>query len=112
MASLPVSPLAPSAFPELPALSGCRFAAVEANIRYKGRTDLLLGTFVEGTKVAGVLTRNQMPGAPVDWCRAQLPKGSARGLVVNAGNANVFTGAQGRKACEETAKAAAALLGC
>ena len=112
MASLPVSPLAPSAFPELPALSGCRFAAVEANIRYKGRTDLLLGTFVEGTQVAGVLTRNQMPGAPVDWCRAQLPKGSARGLVVNAGNANVFTGAHGRKACEETAKAAAALLGC
>ena len=67
MASLPVSPLAPSAFPELPALSGCRFAAVEANIRYKGRTDLLLGTFIEGTQVAGVLTRNQMPGAPVDW---------------------------------------------
>jgi glutamate N-acetyltransferase/amino-acid N-acetyltransferase len=96
----------------MPALAGCRFGAVEANIRYKGRTDLLLGAFVEGTQVAGVLTRNQMPGAPVDWCRAQLPKGLARGLVVNAGNANVFTGAHGKLACEETAKAAAGILGC
>uniref|UniRef100_UPI00262CAEBD bifunctional glutamate N-acetyltransferase/amino-acid acetyltransferase ArgJ n=1 Tax=Acidocella sp. TaxID=50710 RepID=UPI00262CAEBD len=35
----------------------------------------------------------------------------ARGLVVNAGNANVFTGAAGVKAVTETAEAAAATLG-
>lgn len=112
MAPLPVSPLAPAGLPELPPVAGCRFAAVEAGVRYKGRRDVLLAEFAPGTTVAGVLTRNQMPGAPVDWCRAQLPAGRARGLVVNAGNANVFTGAKGRTACVETAAAAADLLGC
>lgn len=112
MAPLPVSPLAPAALPALPPVAGCRFAAVEAGVRYKGRRDVLLAEFAPGTAVAGVLTRNQMPGAPVDWCRAQLPAGLARGLVVNAGNANVFTGAAGHTACTETAAAAARLLGC
>lgn len=112
MAPLPVSPLAPAALPELPPVAGCRFAAVEAGVRYKGRRDVLLAEFAPGTTVAGVLTRNQMPGAPIDWCRAHLPAGRARGLVVNAGNANVFTGAKGRTACVETAAAAAGILGC
>ncbi|NQW09084.1 MAG: bifunctional glutamate N-acetyltransferase/amino-acid acetyltransferase ArgJ [Alphaproteobacteria bacterium] len=96
----------------MPAIPGCRLAAVEANVRYRGRRDVLLAAFAPGTTVAGVFTRNRMPGAPVDWCRRHLSAGSARGLVVNAGNANVFTGRHGDLACTETAKAAAALLGC
>jgi glutamate N-acetyltransferase/amino-acid N-acetyltransferase len=47
----------------------------------------------------------------VTYCREVLPGGLARGLVVNAGNANVFTGAAGARAAEETAHAAAATLG-
>jgi len=112
VAPLPVSPLAPDSLPDMPPVAGCRFAAVEAGVRYKGRRDVLLAEFAPGTTVAGVLTRNQMPGAPIDWCRAHLPAGRARGLVVNAGNANVFTGAKGRTACSETAAAAARMLDC
>ena len=48
----------------------------------------------------------------MDWCRAALAGGTARALVVNAGNANVFTGQAGRDATQATAEAAAALLGC
>jgi glutamate N-acetyltransferase/amino-acid N-acetyltransferase len=93
-------------------LSGVTLAATAAGIRYKGRTDLVLVGLAPGTSVAGVFTRNRCPGAPVDWCRAALAGGQARGLVVNAGNANVFTGAAGRQACLATAAAAAALIGC
>jgi glutamate N-acetyltransferase/amino-acid N-acetyltransferase len=89
-----------------------RLAAAAAGIRYQDRTDLVLVELAPGTQVAGVFTRNRCPGAPVDWCRAALTGGSARGLVVNAGNANVFTGAAGRAATRATAEAAAALLGC
>ncbi len=89
-----------------------RLAAGAAGIRYSGRTDLFLAEFAPGTTVAGVFTRNKCPGAPVDWCRAALSGGSARALVVNAGNANVFTGAAGRAATQATAEAAAALIGC
>jgi len=112
MATLPVSPLAPAGLPDMPEVAGCRLASVVGNVRYKGRPDVMMMAFDPGTTVAGVLTKSQMPGAPVDWCRTHLPAGRARGLVVNAGNANVFTGAAGLTACAETAKAAAGQLGC
>jgi glutamate N-acetyltransferase/amino-acid N-acetyltransferase len=110
MAPIPVSPLA-LPLPALPAVAGVRFATGQAGIRYQGRTDVLLAEFGEGTTVAGVFTRNVCPGAPVTWCREILPGGLANGLVVNAGNANVFNGIAGQRAVEATAKAAAAALG-
>jgi glutamate N-acetyltransferase/amino-acid N-acetyltransferase len=105
-----VSPLAVP-LPALPPLSGMRLAAGEAGIRYKGRTDLLLAEFALGTAVAGVFTSNKCPGAPIDWCRKAVRSGRARGLVVNAGNANVFTGKAGAAAAKRSAEAAASLLG-
>ena len=108
--AIPASPLAVS-LPTLPPLAGVRFGATAAGIRYKGRTDLVMAEFAPGTAVAGVFTRNLCPGAPVDWCRAALKGGTARGLVVNAGNANVFTGRIGAEASAATARAAAGLLG-
>jgi glutamate N-acetyltransferase/amino-acid N-acetyltransferase len=106
-----MSPLAVG-LPHLPPVAGVRLGAAAAGIRYTGRTDLFLAEFSPGTTVAGVFTRNKCPGAPVDWCRAALPGGLARGLVVNAGNANVFTGQAGLAATRATAQAAAALIGC
>jgi glutamate N-acetyltransferase/amino-acid N-acetyltransferase len=106
-----VSPLA-LPLPELRPVAGVSLAAAAAGIRYSGRTDLFLAAFAPGTTVAGVFTRNKCPGAPVDWCRSALAGGSARALVVNAGNANVFTGQAGRAATQATAQAAAALVGC
>ena len=107
----PTSPLAVP-LPELPPLAGVRLAAAQAGIRYKGRTDLVMIELPEGTHVAGVFTRNKCPGAPIDWCRRGLDEGRARAVVVNAGNANVFTGRAGAQAVEATAQAAANLLGC
>ncbi len=79
----------------------------------QGRPDLLLAAFDEGTTVAGVLTSSTTAAAPLRWTRERLAKGDApRGLVVNAGNANCFTGAAGMRVVEETAAHAARLLGC
>ncbi|SDB68658.1 bifunctional glutamate N-acetyltransferase/amino-acid acetyltransferase ArgJ [Belnapia rosea] len=108
---LPVSPLA-QPMPEVPPIAGVTLGVIEAGIRYKGRADLTMLEFTPGTTVAGVFTRNKCPGAPVDWCRAALKGGKARALVVNAGNANVFTGKAGREATAATAEAAAKLVGC
>ncbi len=97
MESLNVSPLAPTAFPDLPAVMGVSLAAVAANIRYRHRNDVMLAAFRPGTQVAGVLTRSGTASAPVQWCRRQLPKGQARALLVTAGNANAFTGTLGHQ---------------
>lgn len=106
---LPTSPLA-LPMPILPPIAGVNLATAAAGIRYQGRTDVLLAEFAVGTTVAGVFTRNLCPGAPVTWDRQILSGGLARGLVVNAGNANVFTGILGVQAVEATARAAAATL--
>jgi glutamate N-acetyltransferase / amino-acid N-acetyltransferase len=106
-----VSPLAVP-LPELPPLAGVRLAATAAGIRYQGRTDVVMIEVAANSTVAGVFTSNKCPGAPVDWCRASLKGGKARMVVVNAGNANVFTGKAGRDACAATAAAAGKLAGC
>ncbi len=104
-----ISPLA-LPLPELEPIAGVRLAAAAAGIRYQGRPDVLMAEFRAGTTVAGVFTRNLCPGAPVTHCREALQGGLARGLVVNAGNANVFTGLSGIRTVEATAAAAARLL--
>jgi glutamate N-acetyltransferase/amino-acid N-acetyltransferase len=110
--SAAVSPLAPKSFPEMPALRGVRMATAAAGIKYKNRTDVLLMVFDAPAAVAGVFTRSKCPSAPVDFCRANLPGGVARAVVVNSGNANAFTGAKGKAATELTAKSAAEAVGC
>jgi glutamate N-acetyltransferase / amino-acid N-acetyltransferase len=107
--AVPTSPLAVR-LPELPPLAGVRLGAAEAGIRYQGRNDLVMMELAAGTTVAGVFTSSKCPGAPVEWCRASLKGGRARAVVVNAGNANVFTGRAGREACAATAAAAAKLV--
>src|SRR6478609_3682825 len=107
-----ISPLAPKHVPEMPAIAGVRLATGAAGIRYKGRTDVLLALFDEGTTVAGVFTKSKCPSAPVEWCRAKLKGGKARALVVNSGNANAFTGKTGRGSTALTAKIAAKAVGC
>jgi glutamate N-acetyltransferase / amino-acid N-acetyltransferase len=96
----------------MPPVAGVRLATAAAGIRYQGRTDVMLAVFDDGASVAGVFTRSKCPSAPVEWCRARVKNGSARALVVNSGNANAFTGKNGRDACGFTAKLAAAAVGC
>src|ERR1700733_14583432 len=93
-----LSRFAPKSYPDIPPIEGVRFATGMAGIKYKGRTDVMLALFDKGTKVAGVFTTSKCPSAPVEWCRARLPRGKARALVVNSGNANAFTGKVGAQA--------------
>lgn len=107
-----VSPLAPAAVPALPPVAGVKLAAAETGIRYKNRPDVLLAVMEPGTNVAGCLTRSKSRSAPVDWCAESLKGGTARAVVINAGNANAFTGKAGVATVTAVAKAAARLLDC
>jgi len=107
-----VSPLAPKSFAVLPPIAGVRLATGAAGIRYRDRSDTLLVVLAAGTQVAGLLTNSRTASAPVEWCRSQLPRRSARALVANSGNANAFTGAAGREAVRAIAGSAAAAFDC
>lgn len=108
----PVSPLAPKVVPQLRAIEGVSLAIAETGIRYKNRPDVLLAVMAPGTTAAGCLTNSKSRSAPVDWCAVSLKGGKARAVVVNAGNANAFTGKAGVKAVTAIARAAADLLSC
>jgi glutamate N-acetyltransferase/amino-acid N-acetyltransferase len=106
------SPLAPDRFPDMPSIAGLRLGATSCGIRDRRRLDLCLAAFEADAAVAGVFTRSSTPSAAVDWCRACLPGGKVRAIVVNSGNANAFTGRAGAEAAAQTAGTAAEIVGC
>ncbi len=108
-----VSPLAPAAFPDLPAIDGVRFATVEAGVRYQGRTDVMLAVLDPGTSVAGVFTRSATRAAPVLDCQEKIggPSDGPAAILVNSGNANAFTGHHGQTSVAEVTQAVATATG-
>ncbi len=109
----PISPLAPKRFPDLPVIAGLEAATGRAGFYKHERPDLLLVRMPAGTRAAGVFTTNAVGSAPTDWCKQALAagRGGARGLLVNAGCANSFTGPAGDAACKRALEAAGAHIG-
>jgi glutamate N-acetyltransferase / amino-acid N-acetyltransferase len=94
-------------------VKGVRLGITEAGMRKSGRKDLLLFALAEGTRVAGVFTRNRFCAAPVQVAREHLGSGRPmRALVVNTGNANAGTGKTGIADARASCERAAQLLGC
>ncbi len=106
------SPLAPVGVPDMPSIPGVRVAGMAAGLKESGRPDLFMADLAAGTTVAGVFTQSACASAPVEWCRKVLAGGAARGIVVNSGNANAFTGKAGDKTVAHTVRTAAQLIGC
>lgn len=106
------SPLAPQTPPCLPEIAGVRLATAETGIKYKDRADLMLAIVPEGSAVAGCLTTSKTASAPVDICRENLKGGRVRAVIVNAGNANAFTGKKGESSSAAVTEAVARTLGC
>lgn len=106
-----ISPLA-LPFPAMPPIAGVTPRVARAHYKTWDRCDLTYIEFAEGTTVAGVTTKSLCPSPEVEWCRAALPLGTARALMVNAGNSNAFTGRLGREAVESNAARIAAHLHC
>jgi glutamate N-acetyltransferase/amino-acid N-acetyltransferase len=92
--------------------AGFRAAAVRAGIKPSGGLDLVVLAADGPCAAAGTFTRNRVCAAPVRWDRACLPSGAIRAIVINAGNANAATGAEGERNARRTAALAAETLGC
>ncbi|MEM9206882.1 MAG: bifunctional glutamate N-acetyltransferase/amino-acid acetyltransferase ArgJ [Pseudomonadota bacterium] len=106
------SPLAPSNVATLPPLEGVRIGTAQAGIKQTGRKDLMVMAFDRPAAVAGVFTKSKTSSAAVQWCQKNVGRGTAAGVVVNAGNANAFTGVKGHRTVEITAEEAAKHLDC
>ena len=108
---MPVNLSAPVAS-ELHPIAGLRIGVAEAGIRKIGRKDLTVFLLDEAAAVAAVFTQNRFCAAPVQVCRTHLESGQGiRAMVVNTGNANAGTGADGLQRARATCDALAAQLG-
>jgi glutamate N-acetyltransferase/amino-acid N-acetyltransferase len=94
---------------ELP--KGYSASGVACGLKPSGKPDLGLLVSDRAAVAAGVFTTNRFPAAPVTVTKRHLRRGSARAVVVNAGNANACTGAQGVADAEQMAKLAAVATG-
>ncbi len=105
------SPLA-RPFPALPAIAGVTLRVARAHYKTWDRCDLTFAELAEGTSVAGVFTKSACASSEVELGREQVKGGAARALIVNAGNANAFTGYRGRAAVDAIRDQVSAALGC
>lgn len=97
--------------PSMPPLAGVSLATAPTAIGYAGRDDILMASFAPGTVAAGVLTQNSAAAAPVLWTRRRLANEDApAALLINAGNANCYTGQAGHRIVKDAAARAAAHL--
>jgi glutamate N-acetyltransferase/amino-acid N-acetyltransferase len=92
--------------------AGFRAAAVRAGIKPSGGLDLAVLAADGQCAAAGAFTTNRVCAAPVRWDRARVPSETVRAIVINAGNANAATGAEGDANAARTAALAAGALGC
>jgi glutamate N-acetyltransferase / amino-acid N-acetyltransferase len=106
---MPVN-LAPPRAGDLHPIAGVRIGVTEAGIRKADRKDLTVVLLEEGASVAGVFTQNRFCAAPVQVCREHLAHGGIRALVINTGNANAGTGADGLARARATCNALARQL--
>ena len=108
---MPVNLQAPDAA-TLFAVPGVRIGVAMAGVRKANRRDLVVFALDAGTAVAGVFTSNRFCAAPVQVCREHLAAGHGiRAMVINTGNANAGTGADGLARARRTCATAAALMG-
>ena len=108
-----VSPLAPSRFPDIPAIKGVNFSSAAAGIKYQGRNDVMLAVLDPGTEIAGVFTSSSTRSFAVLDCEEKIhltDSSLGAAIVVNAGNANAFTGSRGKISVEAITSAVSEVL--
>jgi len=108
---MPVNLQAPDPSTLLP-VPGVRIGVAMAGVRKPNRRDLVLFELAPGSAVAGVFTSNRFCAAPVQVCQQQLAAGAdIRAFLVNTGNANAGTGADGLARARRSCAALAGLMG-
>lgn len=87
---------------------GFRAAGLHCGIKQSGKPDLALLYCPAGAKAAGVFTTNVIQSAAVTVCKKHITTNPTHTVIINSGNANACTGAQGlataKVMCKKVAK--------
>ncbi|MBW2367992.1 MAG: bifunctional glutamate N-acetyltransferase/amino-acid acetyltransferase ArgJ [Deltaproteobacteria bacterium] len=94
-----------------PLCPGFKAAGISAGIKKDGAKDLGLIVSETPAAVTGVFTKNRIQAAPVQLDRERVQSGQCHAIIVNSGNANCCTGAQGMADAREMTAMVAQSLG-
>ena len=93
-----VSPLAPKKIKSMRSIPGINIYTYSANLYKNSRLDVLFFLFDDEFNIAEVFTQSKTRSITLDWNEKNLKKGKVKAIIINAGNANTFTGDAGAKA--------------
>ncbi len=82
--------------------AGYRFAGLASGIKKSGKLDLALICAEQPARVAGVFTQNKVIAAPLQLTQPRIATGQCQAVLINSGNANACTGAQGLQVARQT----------
>ena len=99
-----ISPLAPKSTKRLNPIDGVKLYTYCANLYNKQRNDVSVFIFEGKCFIAEVFTNSSLRSATLDWNSKALKGKEVQAIIVNAGNANTFTGKQGERAIEQVVK--------
>jgi glutamate N-acetyltransferase / amino-acid N-acetyltransferase len=90
---------------------GFSYAARAAGIKKSGKPDLAIIVADRPVPCAGTFTTNRVVAAPVVLTRERFQAGQCQAVLINSGNANACTGAQGLADARRCAELTAVSLG-
>lgn len=90
---------------------GFRFAGVACGLKQSGKRDVALIVSDRPAVAAGAFTTNRVKAAPIVVGQERLARGRVQAVLVNSGNANAYTGADGERLARELTRLAGTRLG-
>jgi glutamate N-acetyltransferase / amino-acid N-acetyltransferase len=91
---------------------GFKTSGTTCGIKVSGKPDLALYVSESPCSAAGVFTTNRVVGAPVTVSKKRVPADNIRAVIINSGNSNACTGAQGEADARQMTADVAAALNC
>ena len=92
------SPLAPKKNKNLHLFKGISVSSTHCGLKKNKRLDLVLIKLEEPGSILGSFTKSKTPGEPIIWNKSIIKNKKVSVILINSGNANVFTGLAGKKA--------------
>ena len=91
-------------------VDGVDFSVDHCGFKKNGKDDVVLFKLKERSRIFGFFTKSQFPGEPIKWNKSIKNFGYVSAILVNSGNANVFTGSEGRKSIQKIVKELSKLM--
>ena len=90
--------LAPKKNKNLHLFEGIRVSSTHCGLKKNKKLDLVLIKLEKPGTILGSFTKSKTPGEPIIWNKSIIKNKKVSAILINSGNANVFTGLIGKKA--------------